>query len=93
MMFNKSELIRLLIEKGLKFTSSCLSVIETLMENCYDLNISKQVNLVCEKCSAISDLDFSCSIEARDIMRKSGFLVTDVRMEYYGYCRNCQEET
>lgn len=23
------------------------------------------------------------------VMRKSGFVVTDARMEYYGYCRDC----
>jgi Fe2+ or Zn2+ uptake regulation protein len=59
------------------------------MENRIDGNLSEHINLVCRKCGAISDFDLPSSIEPKDIMRKSGFVVTDTRMEYYGYCRNC----
>jgi Fe2+ or Zn2+ uptake regulation protein len=59
------------------------------MENRFDGNLSEHINLVCRKCGAISDFDLPSSIEPKDIMRKSGFVVTDTRMEYYGYCRNC----
>jgi Fur family transcriptional regulator, peroxide stress response regulator len=59
------------------------------MENRFDGNLSEHINLVCRKCGAISDFDLPCSIEPKDIMRKSGFVVTDVRIEYYGYCRDC----
>jgi Fur family peroxide stress response transcriptional regulator len=59
------------------------------MENRFDGNLSEHINLVCRKCGAISDFDFPSSIEPKDIMRKSGFVVTDTRMEYYGYCQNC----
>lgn len=63
------------------------------MENRYDLDLSEHINLVCKKCGSIGDFGLSCSIESKDIMRKSGFVVTDARMEYYGYCRNCQKKT
>lgn len=59
------------------------------MENRFDGNLSEHINLVCRKCGAISDFDLPSSIEPKDIMRKSGFVVTDTRMEYYGYCRDC----
>jgi Fe2+ or Zn2+ uptake regulation protein len=59
------------------------------MENRFDGNLSEHINLVCRKCGAISDFDLPSSIEPKDIMRKSGFVVTDTRMEYYGYCREC----
>jgi Fe2+ or Zn2+ uptake regulation protein len=59
------------------------------MENRYDGNLSEHINLVCKKCGSISDFDLPSSIEPKDIMRKSGFVVTDTRMEYYGYCRDC----
>ena len=59
------------------------------MENRFDGNLSEHINLVCRKCGAISDFDLPSSMEPKDIMRKSGFVVTDTRMEYYGYCRDC----
>jgi Fe2+ or Zn2+ uptake regulation protein len=59
------------------------------MENRYDGNLSEHINLICKRCGAINDFDLPSSIEPKDIMRKSGFVVTDTRMEYYGYCRDC----
>ncbi len=59
------------------------------IENRYDGNLSEHINLICKRCAAISDFDLPSSIEPKDIMRKSGFVVTDTRMEYYGYCRDC----
>ncbi len=59
------------------------------MENRYDGNLSEHINLICKRCGAISDFDLPSTIEPKDIMRKSGFVVTDTRMEYYGYCRDC----
>ena len=63
------------------------------MENRYDGDLSEHINLVCKKCGAISDFYLPSSIEPKDIMRKSGFVVTDTRMEYYGYCRDCLKKT
>ena len=59
------------------------------MENRYDGNLSEHINLVCKKCGSISDFNLPSSMEPKDIMRRSGFVVTDTRVEYYGYCRNC----
>jgi Fur family transcriptional regulator, peroxide stress response regulator len=59
------------------------------MENRYDGNLSEHINLICKRCGAISDYNLPSSIEPKDIVRKSGFVVTDARMEYYGYCRDC----
>jgi len=59
------------------------------MENRYDGDLSEHINLVCKKCGDISDYYLPSSIAPKDIQRKSGFVVTDARMEYYGYCHNC----
>lgn len=59
------------------------------MENRYDGNLTEHINLVCRKCGSIADFSLPSSIEPKDIMRRSGFVVTDTRMEYYGYCRDC----
>jgi len=58
-------------------------------ENRYDGNLSEHINLICRRCGAIIDYNLPPTIEPRDIARKAGFVVTDARMEYYGYCRDC----
>jgi Fe2+ or Zn2+ uptake regulation protein len=59
------------------------------MENRYDGNLSEHINLICKRCGAIIDYQLPATIEPKDIARKAGFVVTDVRMEYHGYCRDC----
>lgn len=59
------------------------------MENRYDGNLSEHINLICKRCGAILDYDLPSAVESKDIAKKSGFVVTETRMEYYGYCRDC----
>lgn len=61
------------------------------MENRYEGNLEEHFNLICRRCGKIVDYSLLSSIEAKDIARKAGFVVTDVRMEYYGYCRKCNK--
>ncbi|HOP47832.1 MAG TPA: Fur family transcriptional regulator [Desulfobacteraceae bacterium] len=63
------------------------------MENRYDVNMSEHINLICKRCGAIIDYNLPVTIEPKEIARKAGFLVTDTRMEYYGYCLECMKET
>ncbi len=59
------------------------------MENRYDGNLSDHVNLICKRCGKIIDYHIPANLEPKDITRKSGFVVTDTRMEFHGYCRDC----
>jgi len=59
------------------------------MENRYDGNLSEHINLICKRCGKIIDYNLPSHVEPKDITRKFGFVVTDTRMEYYGYCRDC----
>lgn len=59
------------------------------MENRSEVNLEEHINLVCRRCGKIQDYHIPPSIEPKDIAREEGFTVTDVRMEYYGYCRDC----
>ncbi|MGV8057591.1 MAG: Fur family transcriptional regulator [Smithellaceae bacterium] len=59
------------------------------MENRYDADLSEHLNLICKRCGAIFDFNLPAIIEPKDIARKTGFIVTDTRMEYYGYCSDC----
>jgi len=60
------------------------------MENRYDLDFSDHVNLVCDRCGKIMDYSLpSSSLDHRDVTRKTGFVVTDTRLECHGFCRDC----
>ncbi len=59
------------------------------MENRYDGNLSDHVNLICKRCGKIEDYQIPAPLEPKDIARKSGFIVTDTRIEFHGYCRDC----
>ncbi|MDD4092311.1 MAG: Fur family transcriptional regulator [Smithellaceae bacterium] len=59
------------------------------MENRYDVDLSDHINLICKRCGTIIDCTIPAPLEPRDIARKSGFIVTDTRMEFHGYCNDC----
>ncbi len=58
-------------------------------ENRYDGNLADHINLICKQCGNIIDYNLPTAIASNDIVHKSGFVVTDTRMECYGYCRDC----
>ncbi len=59
------------------------------MENRYDVDLSDHVNLICKRCGKIADYRIPATLEPKDVARKSGFVVTDTRIEFHGYCRDC----
>ncbi|HRS82817.1 MAG TPA: Fur family transcriptional regulator [Smithellaceae bacterium] len=59
------------------------------MENRYDVDLSDHVNLICKRCGKIADCQIPEPLEPKDVARKSGFVVTDARIEFHGYCRDC----
>jgi Fur family peroxide stress response transcriptional regulator len=76
---------------------SSLGIIKTLqfdsMENRYEGNLGEHLNLVCERCGKIIDYEVSPAADRREIAKKTGFSVSDTRLEYYGYCRDCRAKT
>jgi len=72
-------------------------IIKTLqfdkMEDRYDGNLEEHINLICEKCGKILDYKVPIVVDQKDVARKTGFLVMDTRLEYYGYCRGCHAKT
>jgi Fur family peroxide stress response transcriptional regulator len=70
-------------------------IIKTLefdkMENRYESNITEHINLICKGCKKIMDFKLPFKIDTNEVARKSGFLVTDRRFEYYGYCEECKK--
>ena len=72
---------------------SRLGIIKTLqfdaMENRYEGNLEEHLNLVCERCGRILDYKVPPLANRQEITKRTGFSVTDTRLEYYGYCRDC----
>ena len=71
-------------------------IIKTLqfdkMEDRYEENLEEHINLICERCKKILDYNVSIGVDQRDVAKKTGFWITDTRLEYYGLCRECHEE-
>ena len=59
------------------------------MENRYDIDPSDHINLICNRCGNILDYRLPAALDPRDIARRSGFVVTDTRLEFHGYCNDC----
>ena len=62
------------------------------MENRYEGNLDEHVNLVCERCGRIVDYRLPATLEPLDVIRSTGFMVIETRMEYYGYCADCLKD-
>ncbi len=62
------------------------------MEDRYDGNLEEHINLICERCKKILDYNVPITVDPRRVMKKTGFSVTNTRLEYYGLCRECREE-
>ena len=71
-------------------------IIKTLqfdkMENRCETNLQEHINLICERCKKIIDYKVSIGVDQRDVAKKTGFSITDTRLEYYGLCRECRKE-
>ena len=80
---NIKELSRYGIIKSLEFDGK---------ENRCECNIDEHINLICEKCGRIIDYDTPVSMDQRSIAKKTGFIITRNRLEYYGYCEECSKD-
>ena len=71
-------------------------IIKTLqfdgVENRCEGNLDQHINLICEGCGKIIDYKIPLSLDQRDMMKKTGFIITNNRLEYYGYCRDCRQD-
>jgi Fur family transcriptional regulator, peroxide stress response regulator len=62
------------------------------MEDRYEGNLEEHINLICEKCKKILDYNVPITIDPKRVLKKTGFSITDTRLEYHGLCRECREE-
>ena len=79
---NLKELSRYGIIKSLEFDGK---------ENRCEVNLDEHINLICEQCGRIIDYGAPVLLDQRSIARKIGFMITRNRLEYYGYCGECNK--
>ncbi len=92
------------IRKGLSLSTtyatlnqfSAHGIIKTLefdtAENRYEVNIDEHVNLICKGCGKIVDYEVSAPADLGEVEKRTGFSVSDTRLEYYGYCEECRKK-
>jgi Fur family transcriptional regulator, peroxide stress response regulator len=77
---NIKDLCRYGIIKSLEFDGK---------ENRCETNLGEHINLICEHCGKIIDCEVPVSLNQRDVAKRTGFMITNNRLEYYGYCAEC----
>ncbi len=67
-----------------------LKMLEIEPDNRYETNLGQHINLICDICGKIQDLEGDLPISPEEVMHRSGFQVLDSRMEYHGVCPECR---
>jgi len=78
-----NELVRYGIIKALEFDGK---------ENRCEGNLDEHINLICDSCGKIIDYKAPVSVDRMDVAKTTGFVITNNRWEYYGYCQDCSKD-
>ncbi len=62
------------------------------VENRCECNLYEHINLICKRCGKIIDYKYPLSVDEKSVAEKTGFIITDNRLEYYGYCQDCKKD-
>jgi Fur family peroxide stress response transcriptional regulator len=67
-----------------------LKMLEIEPDNRYETNLAQHINLICDICGKIQDLEGGLTIGSQEVLHRFGFQVLDSRMEYHGVCPECR---
>ena len=59
------------------------------MDNRYEANTDDHLNLICVACGNIQDFMEGVPASSGKIEERTGFRAHEMRLEYYGYCKDC----
>jgi Fur family peroxide stress response transcriptional regulator len=68
-----------------------LKMLEIEPDNRCETNMGQHINLICNICGKIQDMDGSLTINSEEVLHRFGFQVLDSRMEYHGVCSACRD--
>ena len=66
-----------------------LKMLELEPDNRYEINLKPHINLICDICGKIQDMEGGLTITSEEVLQRFGFQVLDSRMEYHGVCSAC----
>ena len=66
-----------------------LKMLELEPDNRYEINLKPHINLICDICGKIQDMEGNLTITSEEVLHRFGFQVLDSRMEYHGVCSAC----
>ena len=58
-----------------------------------EMNPEEHLHLICDRCGELIDYELPFSIDREYIANKTGFMITDSRLEYRGLCKDCRDTT
>ena len=60
----------------------------------YDITLKKHYHIVCKRCGAVADVevDFDDELFAKKAVGCEGFDVEDCTIEFFGYCKCCNDK-
>jgi len=80
--------LNILVEQG--------SILELKFGSTFDrycANIKPHYHFICEKCSAIKDLDLPPNHELNiKVQKMTNYIITNHRLEFFGLCDKCKRE-
>jgi Fur family transcriptional regulator, peroxide stress response regulator len=68
-----------------------LKMLEVEPDNRCETNLSQHINLICNICGKIQDMEGGLTIDSEEVLHRFGFQVIDSRMEYHGVCSACRD--
>jgi Fur family peroxide stress response transcriptional regulator len=67
-----------------------LKMLEVEPDNRCETNLSQHINLICDICGKIQDMEGDLTINSEEVLQNFGFQVLDSRLEYHGVCYDCR---
>ncbi len=68
-----------------------LKMLEVEPDNRYETNLGQHINLICDICGKIQDMDGGLTVNSEEVLHRFGFQVFDSRLEYHGVCSICRD--
>ena len=68
-----------------------LKMLEVEPDNRYETNLGQHINLICNICGKIQDMEGGLTTNSEEVLHRFGFQVLDSRMEYHGVCSACRD--
>ena len=68
-----------------------VKMLEIEPDNRCETNLSQHINLICDICGKILDMQGGFTVNSEEVLHRCGFQVHDSRMEYHGVCSACRD--